>query len=166
MPTRALLTSAFDLKLPHWPSAARGRLAASTLLAVCKTLAPQARSGFYRDAAWPAADESATRVVSPSTRGAGLTLSPRVRLARRGAPSNQRTPLVWMSDLTSGEEGWGGVGGPAGGAKRGRLACTSYNETCVSCAKKIVLCRADDRRATPPSANLRLLLAEAERRLG
>ena len=33
-------------------------------------------------------------------------------------------------------------------------------------AKKIVLCRADDRRATPPSAHLRLLLAEADRRLG
>ncbi len=35
---------------------------------------------------------------------------------------------------------------PAGGAKRGRSAGTSYNETCVPCAKKIVLCRADDRR--------------------
>ena len=49
----------------------------------------------------------------------------------------------------TGEKGWGGVGDrPAarnGGVRRG----TSYNETCVSFfAKKIVLCRADDRRKT------------------
>ena len=44
----------------------------------------------------------------------------------------------------TGEKGWGGVGGPAGGANLGRSACTSYNETCVLFfAKKSVLCRAD-----------------------
>ena len=49
----------------------------------------------------------------------------------------------------TGEKGWGGVGDrPAarnGDVRRG----TSYNETCVPFfAKKIVLCRADDRRTT------------------
>ena len=42
------------------------------------------------------------------------------------------------------EKGRGRRRRPAGGAKRGRSACTSYNETCVLFfAKKSVLCRAD-----------------------
>ena len=56
-----------------------------------------------------------------------------------------------MSDLTS-----VGYGRRAGAASANRPAArngdvrrgTSYNETCVSCAKKSVLCRADDRRTT------------------
>ena len=57
-----------------------------------------------------------------------------------------------MSDLTSEgvrEKGWGGVGDRPAARNGDVRRCTSYNETCVSFfAKKIVLCRADDRRKT------------------
>ena len=106
------------------------------------------------------------RVLSPPApptpaggRRRGSTLSPKVLYtgpAKRRYPNaidaTPRTTNGDIIDLTSegyGREGLGRRRRPAGGAKRGRSACTSYNETCVLFfAKKSVLCRADDRRTT------------------
>ena len=107
------------------------------------------------------------RALSPfHPRAPGSTLSPQVLtypvdgpsndvtppLHRRDISNNQRTPVVWTSDLTSDgvrEKGWGGVGDRPAARNGDVRRCTSYNETCVLFfAKKSVLCRADDRRTT------------------